>query len=250
MGKGLIHTLTQHSFNMSSAERTFKSDNDDEVAQPTYRRDTQRALGIIIESINVDQSQHVDVHTRAMEAYLALQRHHEPQTHVEKIALLTEYHAISWEPKRETLSSFIERFQNLVRKLRDAGCAQDEYMTVAKLLALMPWCLLIVLHQINLMHENLQTVTVARTLLEAEYKAAVANRALQAPGNAAGETRALDSMDSGRSRGKGGGRGAGRGQMREGNWHHCGKAGHWKSEYHSRLRGDPPSATPSRPQNE
>ncbi|RQM24081.1 hypothetical protein B5M09_013821 [Aphanomyces astaci] len=163
MGNGLIHTLTQHSFYVSS----------DEVAEPKYRRDTQRALGIIIE-------------------------HHEPQTHVDKIALLTEYHAISWELKGETLSSFIERFQNLVRKLRDAGCAEDEYMTVAKLLALMPWCLRIVLHQINLMHENLQTVTVARTLLEAEYKAVVANGALQAPGNAAGETRVLGAMDGGR----------------------------------------------------
>ncbi|RHY87357.1 hypothetical protein DYB35_013280 [Aphanomyces astaci] len=106
MGNGLIHTLTLHSFYVSS----------DEVAEPTYRRDTQRALGIIIEL-------------------------HEPQTHVDKIALLTEYHAISWEPKGETLSSFIERFQNLVRKLRDARCAEDEYMMVAKLLALMPWCL-------------------------------------------------------------------------------------------------------------
>ncbi|RHY88258.1 hypothetical protein DYB37_009992 [Aphanomyces astaci] len=42
MRKGLIHTLTQHSFYMSSAQRAFQSDNDDEVAEPTYRRDTQR----------------------------------------------------------------------------------------------------------------------------------------------------------------------------------------------------------------
>ncbi|RHY90224.1 hypothetical protein DYB26_014637, partial [Aphanomyces astaci] len=225
----------------------------------TYAKDNQKALGIIIESINVNQYQHVDGLTDALAAYLALKAHHEPQTHVDKIGLLAEYHAIRWEPKRETLPVFIDRFYNLVRKLRDAGCAEDEYMTVAKLLAIMPWCLRIVLHQINLMDERLQTLTVARSLLEAEYKAAVANGALQAPGNEADVTRALGALDSGRDRGGRGrgrgppkaGRGASRSQKREGTCHHCGKVGHWKAECHARQRGDPPTAMPSRaPGNE
>ncbi|RHY67002.1 hypothetical protein DYB30_010742, partial [Aphanomyces astaci] len=230
-----------------------------EVDAITYAKDNQKALGIIIESINVNQYQHVDGLTDALAAYLALKAHHEPQTHVDKIGLLAEYHAIRWEPKRETLPVFIDRFYNLLRKLRDAGCAEDEYMTVAKLVAIMPWCLRIVLHQINLMDERLQTLTVARSLLEAEYKAAVANGALQAPGNEAGVTRALGAMEGGRGRGGRGrgrgppkaGRGAGRSQKREGTCHHCGKVGHWKAECHARQRGDPPTATPSRaPGNE
>ncbi|RHY74279.1 hypothetical protein DYB38_011317 [Aphanomyces astaci] len=146
MGKGLIHTLLRHSSSMTTVERTMNRDEFASRAIPevdaiTYAKDNQKALGIIIESINVNQYQHVDGLTDALAAYLALKAHHEPQTHVDKIGLLAEYHAIRWEPKRETLPMFIDRFYNLVRKLRDAGCAEDEYMTVAKLLAIMPWCL-------------------------------------------------------------------------------------------------------------
>ncbi|RHZ26921.1 hypothetical protein DYB31_015112, partial [Aphanomyces astaci] len=146
MGKGLIHTLLRHSSSMTTVERTMNRDEFASRAIPevdaiTYAKDNQKALGIIIESINVNQYQHVDGLTDALAAYLALKAHHEPQTHVDKIGLLAEYHAIRWEPKRETLPVFIDRFYNLVRKLRDAGCAEDEYMTVAKLLAIMPWCL-------------------------------------------------------------------------------------------------------------
>ncbi|KAF0708817.1 hypothetical protein AaE_013080 [Aphanomyces astaci] len=251
MGKGLIHTLLRHSSSMTTVERTMNRDEFASRAIPevdaiTYAKDNQKALGIIIESINVNQYQHVDGLTDALAAYLALKAHHEPQTHVDKIGLLAEYHAIRWEPKREILPVFIDRFYNLVRKLRDTGCAENEYMTVAKLLAIMPWCL----HYKRLL------------LLDRSwkpYKAAVANGALQAPGNEAGVTRALGALDSGRDRGGRGrgrgppkaGRGASRSQKREGTCHHCGKVGHWKAECHARQRGDPPTAMPSRaPGNE
>ncbi|RQM30978.1 hypothetical protein B5M09_012596 [Aphanomyces astaci] len=130
MGKGLIHTLLRHSSSMKTVERTMNRDEFASRAIPevdaiTYAKDNQKALGIIIESINVNQYQHVDGLTDALAAYLAFKAHHEPQTHVDKIGLLAEYHAIRWEPKRETLPVFIDRFYNLVRKLRDAAVATE-----------------------------------------------------------------------------------------------------------------------------
>ncbi|RHZ01905.1 hypothetical protein DYB35_012500, partial [Aphanomyces astaci] len=236
LAKGLMHVMRVHSALLTDAENRARSSRASEPSEPiekfisVWHEDNQKGLGLLIEMIDPSQYHLVEMATTCYDAYHLLERRHEPSTKVDRIALMTEYHAINWNPKQETLLVFLERFEVLIRKLQSADCMEPEHMTVVKLLALMPWCLRSVTHQVNAMSESHQTIHAVKTLLEAEYRAALASKEIQSPSQASSDERALGAQTN-RNNPKG---------KKTGACHHCGKKGHWQRDCRSKHRGDPP----------
>ncbi|RQM19167.1 hypothetical protein B5M09_012727 [Aphanomyces astaci] len=236
LAKGLMHVMRVHTSLMTDAERRARVTSSSTATQPdeksiaVWQEDNQKALGLLIEMIDPSQYHLIEEATTCHDAYLLLERRHEPSTKVDRIALMAEYHAISWNPKQETLRSFLERFEVLLRKLQGADCVEPEHLSVVKLLALMPWCLRSVTHQINAKPEGHQTIHAVKVLLEAEYRAALASKEIQAPSQVNADERAL-ATQARRDNNKG---------KKTGACHHCGKKGHWAKECREKLRGDPP----------
>ncbi|RHY24420.1 hypothetical protein DYB32_008860 [Aphanomyces invadans] len=168
--KGLMHAMKLHSSLMTEDEmQTSRSSTASEKTYTAWKVDNQKGLGLLIEMIDPTQyHQVVDVET-CFHAYKQLENHHEPSTKVDRIALMAEYHAIKWNPKQETLQAFLERFDILLRKLQAA----------------------LVTHQINAKPRSQHSMHVLKTLLEAEYQAALASKEILAPNEASGDERAL-----------------------------------------------------------
>ncbi|RHY21085.1 hypothetical protein DYB32_009900 [Aphanomyces invadans] len=154
LAKGIMHVMNIHSTLLTDAERRAKStvpgtdrrsrtsmsdrSPADEKDIEVWQEDNQKALGLLIEMIDPSQYHIIEDATTCHDAYHLLERRHEPSTKVDRIALMSDYHAINWNPKQETLQAFLERFEILLRKLQGADCAEPEHMSVVKLLALMP----------------------------------------------------------------------------------------------------------------
>ncbi|RHY00850.1 hypothetical protein DYB36_012972 [Aphanomyces astaci] len=174
LAKGLMHVMRGHTSLMTDAEHRVRATSSSTATQPdensiaVWQDDNQKALGLLIERIYPSQYHLIEEATTCHDAYLLLKRRHEPSTKVDRIAHMAEYHAISWNPKQETLRSFLARFEVFLRKLQGADCVEPEHLSVVKLLALMPWCLQSVTHQINAKPEGHQTIHAVKTLLEAQ----------------------------------------------------------------------------------
>ncbi|RHZ30900.1 hypothetical protein DYB37_012625 [Aphanomyces astaci] len=200
LAKGLMHVMRVHTSLMTDAERRARATSSSTVTQPdeksiaVWQEDNQKALGLLIEMIDPSQYHQIEEATTCHDTYLLLERRHEPSTKVDRIALMAEYHAISCNPKQETLRSFLERFE------------------------------------INAKPEGHQAIHAVKTLLEAEYRAALASKEIQAPSQISADERAL-ATQARRDNNKG---------KKTGACHHCGKKGHWAKECRSKLRGDPP----------
>ena len=77
----------------------------------------QKAHGLIIESLDSDQYQWIEDAPTAHAAFKALRLHHEPQSNNARVAVLSEYGEINWNPKQEALGAYLQRFKTITRKL-------------------------------------------------------------------------------------------------------------------------------------
>ncbi|KAH9093954.1 hypothetical protein Ae201684P_016573 [Aphanomyces euteiches] len=116
--------------------------------------DDSRTLGILTVSIDETQYYHVANKFMVSDAYLALERYHEPNTAVDSVALMVEYHQMKWDPRRTHLVTFITQFNDMLRRLTNAGVVSTELMNVTKLFGMMPRDLRVVTHQVMGLPDN------------------------------------------------------------------------------------------------
>ncbi|RHY99208.1 hypothetical protein DYB37_011212 [Aphanomyces astaci] len=126
--------------------------------------------------------------------------------------------------KEEPLPEFLARHDIVLRKLRDSDEGITSGMAFDRLLQLMPWELRHVTHQVMSLPASRTTVAHVRTMLEREYKAALATGAI-APARRDGNddqpyTRDKDS----------------RTPRRDGACNFCGNEGHWAEECSTKAR--------------
>ena len=125
MTKGLLNYIDKIPTNMN-ADQTIAD---------------QKAHGLIIESLASDQYQWIEDAPNAYAAFKALRLHHEPNSNNARVALLSQYGAMQWNTKQETLAAYLQRFKTVTRKLHQLNVKEPEDVTVSKLLATMPWSL-------------------------------------------------------------------------------------------------------------
>ena len=154
----------------------------------------QKAHGLIIESLASDQYQWIEDAPNAYAAFKALRLHHEPNSNNARVALLSQYGAMQWNTKQETLAAYLQRFKTVTRKLHQLNVKEPEDVTVSKLLATMPWSLRGVMLQIGVTPVERQSVTATCLLLEEEYKQAIRQGELKPPSGSSNDERALQSL--------------------------------------------------------
>ncbi|RHY01633.1 hypothetical protein DYB36_010687 [Aphanomyces astaci] len=219
MSKGLWYI-------MSGSSPPSSRGNESSAATDTRTlADDEKAYGLLIESIETSQYECIEHATTANAAYTALSDHHEPKTKVDRLALLSDFYGMSWNMKQEPLPEFLARYDVVLRKLRDSDQSITSGMAVDRLLQLMPWELRHVTHQVMALPTLRTTVAHVRTMLETEYKAALAIGAMTPARRGGNDDRALNARDKDT-----------RTPRREGNCNHCGKEGHWAEECRSKAR--------------
>lgn len=154
----------------------------------------QKAHGLIIESLAPDQYQWIEDAPTAHAAFKALRSHHEPNSNNTRVALLSEYGAIQWNTKQETLAAYLQRFKTLTRKLYQLNVREPEDVTISKLLATMPWSLRGVTLQISVTPTDRQSLTATCLLLEEEYKQAIRQGEIKPPSGSSNDERALQAL--------------------------------------------------------
>ena len=187
---------------------------------PERAEKEQRALGILVSTLDESQYPHVEDCDSAYMAFRTLRDIHQPISEVALASHQSAYGRITWEPRNETLTEFVTRFQELRRKIIQCGGREPDGVTVAKLMGLMPWTLRGTMHRYNALSATQKGIHIAVAMLEEEYKQAVAQGALAAPGKGrGGDDKALFTDGSHRSNKK-----------KKGTCHNCGKKGHWAIE--------------------
>ncbi|KAF0708767.1 hypothetical protein AaE_013097 [Aphanomyces astaci] len=229
MTKGLINTITN--------------------GTSTSDIDNQKALGILIETLDPSQYRHIDGIYDATEAYKALKTHHQPNTKIDRIEVSKEWAKLNWNPRQETLPDFLHRFDQLTIRLHEVGVHESDYNQVVKLLTLMPWDFRHIVDRL-LNSASDPSMSAVKIELKAEWKAATRSGVMKHPSGQANEDRALMSHIGGRTGRGQGGRGGGRGRSgrgrgsggpssaKTGNCHYCGKDGHWQSECRKKNRDE------------
>ena len=106
----------------------------------------EKAYGLLIDSIEMSQYQYLGDTTTVKTAYAALEVHHEPKARLDRLALRQDYHAMKWIPKQESLPKFLERYENMLRRLRGCDETITNAMAVDRLLELMPWTMDLTTH--------------------------------------------------------------------------------------------------------
>ncbi|RQM27241.1 hypothetical protein B5M09_012659, partial [Aphanomyces astaci] len=132
--------------------------------------DNLRALGILTESLSESQYQYVDGALLVKSAMDNLTAIHEPIGAADRVALLEEYHTLTWDWKTVPLEEFIGVFRDLTRRLDRATLNELPSFRVTKLLSLMPKEMRMVSHMIIDSNAEFHTVPIAATKLVAEYK--------------------------------------------------------------------------------
>ncbi|RHY06564.1 hypothetical protein DYB25_010755, partial [Aphanomyces astaci] len=95
---------------------------------------------------------------------------HEPIGAADRVALLEEYHTLSWDWKNVPLEEFLGTFRDLTRRLDRAALNELPSFRVTKLLSLMPKEMRMVSHMIMDSNAEFHTVPIAVTKLITEYK--------------------------------------------------------------------------------
>ncbi|RHY28114.1 hypothetical protein DYB32_006244 [Aphanomyces invadans] len=81
----------------------------------------QKAMGILIETLDPSQYRHVQDNYEVTLAYDALKTHHEPTTKIDRIEVSKEWAKLTWNPRQESLPDFIHRFDQLTTRLNEVG---------------------------------------------------------------------------------------------------------------------------------
>ncbi|RHY48526.1 hypothetical protein DYB30_011574, partial [Aphanomyces astaci] len=132
--------------------------------------DNLRALGILTESLSESQYQYVDGALLVKTAMDNLTAIHEPIGAADRVALLEEYHTLSWDWKNVPLEEFLGTFRDLTRRLDRAALNELPSFRVTKLLSLMPKEMRMVSHMTMDSNAEFHTVPIAVTKLITEYK--------------------------------------------------------------------------------
>ncbi|CAK4999224.1 unnamed protein product, partial [Aphanomyces euteiches] len=157
------------------------------------------------------------------------------KTEVDRLATLSDFYGMNWNKKQESLPQFLERYEIVLRRLRESGDDITNSTTVNRLLQLMPWELRHVTHQVTASKSFNADFSRVRALLETEYKAAVTSGALIAPRGASNDDRALNALHGNGRRDK---------QPKKGEYHWCGKKGHWQPDCPAKVAGRPRKSKP------
>ncbi|KAH9071817.1 hypothetical protein Ae201684P_020076 [Aphanomyces euteiches] len=175
------------------------------------------ALGLLIQCIAPSQFQYIENSTTAAAAYKALADHHEPKTRLDRLDVMEDFYGMKWNQKQETLPKFIERYEIVLRRLREADSEMTSVTSIDRLLQMMPWELRHVTHQVASSITLSGDFARVRSLLETEYKAAIKTGTLRPPRSSNNDERVL-SAKQGHNRDK---------RSKKGECHWCGKNGHW-----------------------
>ncbi|KAF0745323.1 hypothetical protein Ae201684P_011047 [Aphanomyces euteiches] len=187
------------------------------------------ALGLLIQCIAPSQFQYIENSTTAAAAYKALADHHEPKTRLDRLDVIEDFYGMKWNQKQETLPEFMERYEIVQRRLREADSEMTSSTSIDRLLQMMPWELRHVTHQVASSITLSGDLARVRSLMETEYKADIKTGALRPPRDSNNDERALCAKQ-GHSRDK---------RSKKGECHWCGKSGPWQSECHQKAAGRP-----------
>ncbi|CAK4128965.1 unnamed protein product [Aphanomyces euteiches] len=97
------------------------------------------ALGLLIQCVAPSQFQYIENATTAVAAYRALADHHEPKTRLDRLDVSEEFYCMKWNQKQETLPQFLERYEIVLRRLREANSDITSTTSIERLLQMMPW---------------------------------------------------------------------------------------------------------------
>ena len=174
--------------------RQYDTADIEQSATPESIANDGVALGILIQCIALSQFQYIEEAGTVADAYKALANHHEPKTEVDRLATLSDFYGMNWNRKQETLPQFLERYEIVLRRLRESRDDISSTTTVDRLLQLMPWELRHVTHQVTSSKSLNADFARVRALLESEYKAAIKNGAIIPPRGASNDDRALNAQ--------------------------------------------------------
>ncbi|RHY23975.1 hypothetical protein DYB32_009011, partial [Aphanomyces invadans] len=172
MAKGLLHTI---------------------ASGTVEQADSQKALGILIETLDPSQYRHVQDTYEARTAYGRLKQYHQPTTNIDRVEVSRDWAKLNWNTRQETLPDFIHRFQEMITRMSEVGNTESEEQRVVKLLALMPWEFRHIVDRL-LNAATQPTMMEVKTQLESEWKAAIKSGAIKPPSGHANEDRALMSQ--------------------------------------------------------
>ncbi|KAG9406913.1 hypothetical protein AC1031_003239 [Aphanomyces cochlioides] len=156
------------------------------------------ALGLLIQCVAPSQFQYIENATTAAAAYKAFADHHEPKTRLDRLDVSEEFYCMKWNQKQETLPQLLERYEIVLRRLREANSDITSTTSIERLLQMMPWELRHVAHQVTGSLTLMNDFAHVRALLETEHKAAVRNGVLSHPRGASNDDRALSAQNNGR----------------------------------------------------
>jgi len=139
-----------------------------------------------VSTLDESQYPHVEDCDSAYMVFRTLRDIHQPISEVALASHQAAYGRITWKLRNETLTEFVTRFQELRRKIIQCGGREPDGVTVAKLMGLMPWTLRGTMHRYNALSATQKGIHIAVAMLEEEYKQAVAQGALAAPGKGRG----------------------------------------------------------------
>ncbi|CAK4673426.1 unnamed protein product [Aphanomyces euteiches] len=130
---------------------------------------------------------------------------------------MEDFYGMKWNQIQETLPKFMERYEIVLRRLREADSEMTSVTSIDRLLQMMPWELRHVTHQVASSITLSGDFARVRSLLETEYKAAIKTGTLRPPRSSNNDERVL-SAKQGYNRDK---------RSKKGECHWCGKNGHW-----------------------
>ncbi|CAK4904763.1 unnamed protein product, partial [Aphanomyces euteiches] len=215
--------------------RDYDTADSEQTTTPESIANDGLALGILSNASRHPSSSTLRKLGRLQMRTLPLRITTSQKTEVDRLATLSDFYGMNWNKKQESLPQFLERYEIVLLRLRESGDDITKSTTVNRLLQLMPWELRHVTHQVTASKSFNADFSRVRALLETEYKAAVTSGALIAPRGASNDDRALNALHGNGRRDK---------QPKKGEYHWCGKKGHWQPDCPAKAAGRPRKSKP------
>ena len=132
--------LTEHHA-LTAKRRSQKLPIRAEVDKAAWIEANDLPMGILVGCIEPSSFLLIQDCELLPDAMVALAKRHQPTEDIDKIELTKEYHAITGTAKNERVEAFIDRYEALVRRMRQAKLpgADDDYMVTSKLGSLLPY---------------------------------------------------------------------------------------------------------------